>query len=211
MQPFFAEDDRFGIIWSDPRFLEQFPLLPESIIPYFSTSQFYSTDCTNSILTMNRVLPENLNSEMVQHKGRQYWLEDSWPKTVAGSTMHPIPRLYIISRQQRKSLDKTFVTGLYWVADGKVSQSPSLLSVLQTRMQNSVYHIHQAFSILENFAELDITDGNKWREQYADINDEKSDGNQAIASEGRADSSHMAHFIADFQSKYEPRINTKKV
>jgi hypothetical protein len=63
------EEDRFGIMWSDPRFLEQFPLIPGNIIPYFASSQFYSTDCTNSVLAMNRVLPENLNNEMTQHKG----------------------------------------------------------------------------------------------------------------------------------------------
>jgi hypothetical protein len=201
------EEDRFEITWSDPRSLEQEPLTMERIIPYFSASQFYSTDCTNSVLAMNRVPPENLNNEMRQHKGRQYWAEDSWPKARQGDQFMPIPRLLIISRQQRKNSDNSSVTGLYWVADGRVSQSPSLLHTLQTRMQNSLFHIDQAFKKLEDLTELNITDGYKWKDEVADLKEQKKESlsNDVVKSEGRCDKDHMNHFLLDFQKKFDQR------
>jgi len=201
------EDDRFEITWSDPRSLEQEPLTVERIIPYFSASQFYSTDCTNSVLSMNRVAPENLVNEMLQHKGRQYWVEDSWPKAMQGDQFLPIPRLFIISRQQRKSVEDSPVTGLYWIADGRVSQSPSLLQTLQTRMQNSLYHIDQAFKSLEDLTELNITDGFKWKDEVTDLKElaKETISNDLVKSEGRCDKDHMNHFLLDFQKKFDQR------
>jgi len=201
------EEDRFEITWSDPRFLEQEPLTLERIIPYFSASQFYSTDCTNSVLAMNRVAPENIRNEMFQHKGRQYWVEDSWPKAIQGSPFIPIPRLFIISRQQRKNAENSSVTGIYWIADGRVSQSPSLLQTLQTRMQNSLFHIDQAFKKLEDLTELNITDGYKWKDEVTDLKEQEKESlsNDLVKSEGRCDKDHMNHFLFDFQKKFDQR------
>jgi len=202
------ENDIFDQTWSDPRSLEQEPLTMDRIIPYFSASQFYSTDCTNSVLAMNRVSPENLNNEMRQHKGRQYWVEDSWPKAMHGDPFIPIPRLLIISRQQRKNTENSSVTGLYWVADGRVSQSPSLLHALQTRLQSTVYHIDQAFKKLEDLTELNITYGYKWKDEVTDLRKEEAKetlSNDLVKSEGRSDKDHMNHFLLDFQKKFDPR------
>jgi len=133
--------------WHDSGWI---PLLNASnVMDYFSerSNPFYDRQCNNEIIKMQRLSPEQLSSMV----GIEY--------TVI-HTQEPI--LYVIRQQHRHS--PTQVTPLvdYYIVAGIVYQAPDLLSVVNSRLLNSVHQLNSAFDEAQSFSRYHPSKGYWW-------------------------------------------------
>jgi mediator of RNA polymerase II transcription subunit 6 len=133
------------------------PLTKENVLDYFAESPFYDRDCNNEVCKKQNVPPDQIEALMKTMKGKEYVLVFS----------NENPRLFVIRRQIRESLDKVKPTGLYYVIEDTVYQAPSLLSLLHSRMVGSLFYLHNSFRELSQFFDFDPLTNYKWSKEKA--------------------------------------------
>jgi len=186
------EEDQTGICWTDPHYCERFnaPYLHEkNIIHYFSFSPFYDRTCINSQLHQQQFTEQQQQEALLTCKGKQYMLDGAQP-----------PYLWVLIRSVRLTINDSKTTGMFYIIDRNVFQSPTMLNVIQSRLVSSVFHVHSAFNILSTFTEYDPIHNYAW-------NRKKSDKTVAVdpvedqKNWGTADKEHMDHLMIGFHKR----------
>ncbi|XP_074648697.1 mediator of RNA polymerase II transcription subunit 6-like [Tubulanus polymorphus] len=107
---------------------------------YFSerSNPFYDRTCNNEIVKMQRLNPDQLNNLT----GLEYIL------------LHvQEPILYVIRKQHRHSPQQATPLADYYIIGGVVYQAPDLCSVINSRLLNTVAHLHSAFDEVQSYSQ----------------------------------------------------------
>lgn len=173
--------DLTSVVWQDKRWLSLFPLNADTVLDYFSLSQFYDVRCNNELIKMQR-LDKSLLKTMA---GIEYALSDS-----------PSPGLFIITKS-RRSLNPPNIEPLatYYIHDGAVYQAPSIHSILSSRILQSVRHLKNAFETMQNAAVLSRTGKYVW--EPAPVPDETQDDDQVVTGAEKVAMDQMLYDILD--------------
>ncbi|RYG66700.1 hypothetical protein EON64_09165 [archaeon] len=126
--------------YQDLGFLTVFPLIsPSAALNYFATSPFFDLNSSNQVLRAQQLeqLPQHLGSM----QGVQY--------TVDNSLTDP-PRLFVILKQLRHTAHTAEFLEAYYILDGIIYPSPSLMDVLRVRTGKISMHLHSAFEKITN-------------------------------------------------------------
>ena len=132
--------------WEDKIWLQHRPLNRDTVMEYFSYSQFYDRTCNNEHVRMQRNLPPEQLAQTMEHMvGVEYVLDhsDEVPPSEAG-TAHS---LYVIRKQLRSGPppQQPSVQRLYYVLDGVVYEVPNLHALFSSRLQKLGWHLEGAF------------------------------------------------------------------
>jgi hypothetical protein len=120
----------------DASWLQSFGLSQENVLDYFYLSPFYDSTANNQILRAQRVSPSHLLNMI----GLEFIVEPNPYE----------PTLFLIKKQNRKSSHHVEVLEVFYVMEGIIYQSPSLIDVLSTRYNKIALYLHQAFEIALN-------------------------------------------------------------
>eukprot|EP00899_Mesostigma_viride_P013295 jgi/Mesvir1/21967/Mv08206-RA.1 len=130
-----ATADLTSLCFSDPIWLQTFPLNSGTVLDYFALSPFYDATCNN----------EKLRSQMLDIS--------HLPKMGVGVEYivhHAIePHMYILHKLSRQTESKVSLIGAYYVLDGTIYQSPHLYSVLGGRVTRCAHQLLAAFRKME--------------------------------------------------------------
>lgn len=134
-------EDLTGVMWNDRVWTSYFPLNENTVMDYFSLSQFYDPRCNNELIKMQR-------------------LDTSLMQTMAGIEykLHlpcPAPNLFIITKS-RRSVNPPSLEPLatYYIHEGNIYQSPSLHAILSSRILQSLHHMRNAFQTMQGAVTL---------------------------------------------------------
>lgn len=142
------EPDLTGVQWNDKLWLSHFPLNAATALDYFSMSQFYSRDCNNELIKMQR-LNASLLSTMA---GVEYGLEPC----DASSTV------FVITKRRRTITPPSLTTlATYYIIDGSVYQAPCAHTVLANRTTQALHYLRKAFAAVRDAAR--VTPGGTYR------------------------------------------------
>lgn len=123
----------------DPAWLQTFGLSRENVLDYFYLSPFYDTNSNNQIIRAQRVEP----SHLLNMKGLEFIVEPNSNE----------PVLFIIKKQNRKSIQHAEILEVFYVMEGTIYQSPSFIDLLSTKYDKIGLYLHQAFQITMNDAQ----------------------------------------------------------
>lgn len=186
------DEDLTGVMWSDRTWLTHFPLNEHTVMDYFSLSQFYDRRCNNELVKM-----QNLDPVLLQTMaGIEYKL-----------TGTPAPGLFIITKS-RRSLNPASLEPLanYYVHEGNVYQSPTLHSVLSTRILQSLHHLRNAFNTMQSAAVLSAQGKCVWDPPPHASDEEADKAVDAREVSSRAERSAVDRMLWDILEKNR-RIN----
>ncbi|XKL69617.1 hypothetical protein PGB90_007386 [Kerria lacca] len=141
------QENLLGLSWHDSAWV---PMLNSSnVLEYFSerTNPFYDRTCNNEIIKMQRLNPDQL----CNMTGLEYIL------------LHvQEPILYVIRKQDRQSSNQTIPIADYYIIAGVIYQAPDLISVINSRLLTSVFHLQSAFDDLFNMMQYQPSKGYSW-------------------------------------------------
>jgi len=115
-------------IW-DPNMLNS-----GNILNYFCDrgNPFYNNQCNNEKMAMQKIV-----GDITQMQGEEYALVHAQE-----------PILFIVCKQRRKSPLLTTPLAYYYIVNGEIMQSPDLASLINARLQTSLYHLNESFQAL---------------------------------------------------------------
>lgn len=139
-----GEDDKDALNRSfmDPIFLQQYPLTRENALEYFSRSPFYDPLSNNETLRMQGAGMSHLTGMI----GVEFSL-DNRGALKGGGTPGESGRLFRVKKQRRSSPSSVHVLAVYYILDGTVYQSPSLLHLLMTKYNRITSCLAKALSV----------------------------------------------------------------
>lgn len=123
------------IVWSDPDWLQYYPLNAQNALDYFARSSFYDFNCNNELIRQKGL---DLSMLAAMPPGIQYTIHDSQE-----------PHLYVIHKQMRDSPTKTTSLKFYYILDGKVYQAPPLHAAISSRMSRCLFQLKAAFKRIQ--------------------------------------------------------------
>lgn len=123
----------------DSVWLQQNMLTAETVLEYFSFSQFYDRNCNNEVLKMQTMYStlsgiEGLLKKMCGIQYAVHYVEE--------------PVLFVIKKYERISLEKTLVLDYYYVMHGTVYQAPTQSEVSRTRYTNILFSMFDSLESL---------------------------------------------------------------
>eukprot|EP00898_Chlorokybus_atmophyticus_P000902 jgi/Chlat1/1812/Chrsp135S02130 len=124
--------DLTGVCFSDPLWLQAYPLNAATVLDYFAISPFYDTRSNNEVLKQRG----GDFSQLQNMQGLEY---------IVDFVQEPV--LYVIKKQQRVSPQKATPHAAFHVLEGNIYQAPHLHGVLAARMMRCLYHIDMAFQL----------------------------------------------------------------
>ncbi|KAF0735911.1 mediator of RNA polymerase II transcription subunit 6 [Aphis craccivora] len=140
-------DNPLGLSWHDSNWI---PMLnSNNILDYFSerSNPFYDRSCNNEAIKMQRLSMDQL-SNMI---GLEYCL------------LHvQEPILYVVRKQHRHSPTHSTPIADFYIVAGIVYQAPDLLSIINSHMMSSAYHLETAFEELNSLARFHPSKGYSW-------------------------------------------------
>ncbi|GJQ11393.1 hypothetical protein GpartN1_g3184.t1 [Galdieria partita] len=129
-----AVDDLAHLSWRDNWFLANFPLTSDTVLDYFSGSPFYDPSCNNEQIRMQGLDPSVLYNMV----GTEY---------VVTNQQEPV--FFIVEKVHRYNKEETKTLQIFYILEGTVYQSPSLRSLLLSRLSESFFHISGSFESLQ--------------------------------------------------------------
>ncbi|KAI5165261.1 mediator of RNA polymerase II transcription subunit 6 [Nematocida sp. AWRm78] len=129
----------------DSLWLQENILSKDTLMEYFSYSQFYDRNCNNEVLKMQNIHRNNDSLDIFLTKmcGIQYII-----------TYAIEPTLFIIKKCNRISPDKINVLDYFYVMNGTIYQSPTEKEVFSTRYTNILFSMYNS---LESMPFLETT------------------------------------------------------
>ncbi|KAI5186421.1 mediator of RNA polymerase II transcription subunit 6 [Nematocida homosporus] len=123
----------------DPAWLQYNPLTSDTVLEYFSFSQFYDRNCNNEVLKMQtqHSTLATTGAFLEKMSGVQYVVHRAEE-----------PYLFIIKKCYRHTPEKTVTLDYYYVMNGTVYQAPTEKEVSRTRQTNIL------FSMMETLNDL---------------------------------------------------------
>ncbi|KAH9386048.1 mediator of RNA polymerase II transcription subunit 6 [Nematocida major] len=114
----------------DPIWLQQNMLTAETVLEYFSCSQFYDKNCNNEVLKMQTMHGPLSGADAFLKKmcGIQYAVHSSED-----------PALFVIKKYERTSPDNITVQDYFYVMHGTIYQAPTEREVSRTRYTNIIF------------------------------------------------------------------------
>jgi MED6 mediator sub complex component len=180
---------RLDIMWEDQYWLRTYPLTEHTVLDYFSFSPFYDKQCNNEQLKMQRIDLSRLR----QMTGVEYEL-------VACSQEPADPlqsSVFTVAKQWRHSPTSVTPLALYYGLAGKFLQAPSIATVFQARVRNTICHLNAALDDVRRKLAFDVDRGHHWA--LGDDDDQElrdgvdgeanDDGNKSVAA-GDDDGDH---------------------
>ncbi|KAI5191234.1 mediator of RNA polymerase II transcription subunit 6 [Nematocida minor] len=123
----------------DPIWLQHNLLTSDSILEYFSFSQFYDKNCNNEVLkmqTMHSTL-SGIDGFLKKMCGIQYSLHYAEE-----------PSLFIIKKYERLSPEKVLMLDYFYIMHGTVYQAPTESEVSRTRYTNVLFSMFDSLKDL---------------------------------------------------------------
>ena len=174
--------------------LQTKPLNLSTAIEYFSMSEFYDkTSLQHKILT-----GELTQDQIKSLKGIIYRVEMPTEQPPS-QPPHTFP-LFIIHEeyQEQKTTSSssssssnaprmvTTPRAVYYISDGTIYKSPSLVNILKARVEKAKHHLIEAMKFLQNHAKFDLIRGGwTWEKELAG---EIVDEGEGVAATGKDDS-----------------------
>lgn len=125
-----------------------------NILNYFCDrgNPFYNNLCNNEKAVMQKFA-----GDITQLIGEEYALIHAQD-----------PILFIICKQRRKSPTSTTMLAYYYIINGEIMQSPDLASVINARLQTSLYHLNESFQTLLQQVQHNPSNGTySWNDETA--------------------------------------------
>ncbi|TBU07245.1 subunit 6 of mediator of RNA polymerase II transcription [Hamiltosporidium magnivora] len=132
-------DSNEHISFRDNYWLNTNTLTPETVLTYFSNSQFYDKSCNNEILKMqtqyNNLI--DLKLKLNEMKGIQYIVDH----TDTNNT------LFVIQKIKRYSSNDIELLNIYYIIHGNIYQSPTNIGIFKSRMCNMFFYLSEALDM----------------------------------------------------------------
>ncbi|CAM9489347.1 unnamed protein product [Chrysoparadoxa australica] len=154
--------DQTHLSFQDTVWLQHFPLVAETALDYFAQSPFYDKSSNNEQCRMQGLDPRVALKGMT---GLEFWLVDLPPEQNPIENMpNGMQRrhLYTIRRQLRRAMKTAEIQATYYIIDGTIYQSPSVLELLRSRLDKLALHTSQAFQHLAKLPQLNAQGTYDW-------------------------------------------------
>ena len=161
----------------------------DTVLDYFSHSQFFDRASVNAQLQMqrNQLTPQAVREQLARVPGIVYEIDDNRveeiPPTAADPAAHS---LYAIRKLSRAENGAETTLRYYYVMDGVVYEAPTIAAILQARLKRLGWYLSEAFDAARLAAEPAA------RSEHTDLNDTASPlqgGTRNKAAAGRAGAS----------------------
>jgi mediator of RNA polymerase II transcription subunit 6 len=140
-----AEENKKHVCFIDEAYICTFGLSPENILDYFALSLFYDHTSNNqAIRTQGAPMTELLKMTGVEYVSEPTKME---------------PALFVIKKQNRISPSSAEVLEMYYVLQGVIYQSPSILDCLSTRIAKSTLYLDRATTAMMAIQRFDANKG----------------------------------------------------
>ena len=139
-------------------YLQSSTLSPETVLDYFSLSQFYEKSSVNEILKMQSIyanidISVFLSTTVGIHYNLEYNKDD----------------FYIIAKKEFDGTN-TIVHKLYYCMFGYIYTAPSASAVSKCRLIDSLWHLNEALDIYEDKKRFNWISGFSFTEEPAAVN-----------------------------------------
>ena len=71
--------------------------------------------------------------------------------------------LFFIEKRLRKSPNESYPVSIYYVLDFVIYQAPTLASIINTRVNNSIFFVRKAFEIVQMNSEILYSKPSSWK------------------------------------------------
>lgn len=85
------------------------------------------------------------------------------------------PSLYIINYMYRKSKKQTVLLNMFYILEGTIYPCPNLYSIIQYRLNSSIYYLKEALESCSNTFEFSVTNGFYWHHQLVNQDQNKEE------------------------------------
>ena len=118
----------------DESWLHAFGLSEENALDYFAISMFYDYRSNNQAIRTQGASVSQLRNMT----GLEYGLEVS----------QQVPPVYVVKKQNRTSPRNVNVLEVYYIINGVIYQSPSLMDVVSTRLAKTALYLNRALGVM---------------------------------------------------------------
>lgn len=168
-----------SICFYDQNFLAQNQLSKDNIMQYFSFSPFYDKNSLNEILKMQSQFANiDISDKLTTLRGFYYIVEDEKPD------------LFIIARRNNNG-STTTTTRMYYCMYGYIYCAPTVKSISDARMIDTLLHFNKALDKYEEMKSFDWIKGFEFRRK-----EDKS-------KKSEEDIKFVLEALHDFELKYK--------
>lgn len=143
------EEDLTSVKWIDVTWLALFPLNASTALDYFSLSQFYSRNCNNELIKMQRLDPALLTTMT----GIEYGLEPCASDSAV---------FVIVKRRRAKTEPQLTTLATYYIVEGEVFQAPNAQVVVANRFTQAMLHLRKSFAAVRDATVLTPAGEHRW-------------------------------------------------
>ncbi|KMZ70204.1 hypothetical protein ZOSMA_1G01770 [Zostera marina] len=140
--------DMTRICFRDQLWLNSYPLNCILVFDYFALSPFYDVTCNNELLRSRSqsIHPFDI-SHLSKMTGNEYVL-----------TRIKEPNLFVLRKQMRYGPDRVIPQLMYYILDGSIFQAPQLCNLLYSKIEKTIHHLSQGFTIVSKLEKINCDD-----------------------------------------------------
>ena len=120
----------------------------ETVIDYFSHSQFYDRTCLNEQLKMQRDLPRDVALQRLRElPGIVYRLDETRTEERPPTETTAAQTLYVIQKLSRDNRGVESTLRYYYVLNGVVFEAPTIAAIVRARLLRLGFYLKDAFDM----------------------------------------------------------------
>lgn len=127
--------------WRAPEWIQMYGLRTDNVLEYFAQSPFYDRTSNNQVLKMQSQFNEGFHTNVDIYRELQNMTGVEFVVALAKE-----PEMWVIRKQNRLGPQDVHILSTYYVLGENIYQSPSVYSIMMSRLLSSVHSLNNALS-----------------------------------------------------------------